>query len=245
MNYRKYQLKTEEWIQVALISVGLSGILSYLFYDSFVAMVILFPVGYGVFKRRKEKAILQRRQRLTEQFKDTILAVATALRSGYSPENAFKEALKDMQMNYPKEAEMIGELYSLQRKLASNMLLEDILMDFAKRSRIEDIEDFSRVFAIAKRKGGDLSQIIQNTVSIISDKIEVRREIQTMLAAKQFEQTIMNLIPIFIVFYIRSTSPGFFDPLYHNLFGICFMTVCLIIYAIAYFISQKIVNIEV
>lgn len=245
MNYQRYTFSKAEWMRVIAISNFLCAIISYLFYNSVFGMILLPLIIAGVYMVEKKKAIAIRKAQITLQFKDAILSVSAALRSGYSPERAFKEAIRDMLMNYSKDAEMVKELYGFQRKLASNMLLEDILLDFAQRSDIEDIKDFAQVFAIAKRKGGDISRIIQNTVSVIGEKIEVRQEIQTLLTAKQFEQTIMNLIPLLIIFYIRTTTPHFFDVLYHNLFGAAFMTGCLAVYAVAYFISQKIIQIEV
>ena len=38
------------------------------------------------------------------------------------------------------------------------------------------------------------------------------------------------------------TNPSYFDPLYHNLFGIMMMTVVLVIYYIAYRMSEKILD---
>lgn len=63
---------------------------------------------------------------------------------------------------------------------------EQIFEDFAKRVRLEDVRNFANVFAAAKRSGGDMIAIIQNTVNQIGDKIDVRREIDTILAAKRY-----------------------------------------------------------
>ena len=66
-----------------------------------------------------------------------------------------------------------------------------------------------------------------------------------LISAKRMEARIMNLVPFFIIFYISLTSSGFFDPLYHNLFGIAFMTACAGLYITAYLMSERIVNINV
>lgn len=66
-----------------------------------------------------------------------------------------------------------------------------------------------------------------------------------MISAKKMEQKIMNLVPFLIIFYIGTTSKGFFDVLYHNLVGVVVMTVCLVFYGAAWRFSKKIVEIEV
>lgn len=126
-----------------------------------------------------------------------------------------------------------------------NQPVEVILKDFADRSGIDDIKNFAEVFDTAKRTGGDLIKIIRSTGNIIRDKIEVKREIITMITAKKFESNIMNLIPFGIIVYLRMFSPDFLSPLYHNLFGILFMTVILIIYYGISRIAKKIISIEV
>ena len=71
------------------------------------------------------------------------------------------------------------------------------------------------------------------------------KEIQATLASKKSEQMIMSAMPFVILGYMQITSPGFLQVLYGNTFGAAAMTVCLVIYFFAYWMGQKIVNIEV
>ena len=66
-----------------------------------------------------------------------------------------------------------------------------------------------------------------------------------MISAKKMEQKIMNMVPFLIIFYVGTTSRGFFDVLYHNLIGVIIMTSCLLFYGAAYLLSKRIVKIEV
>ncbi|HCA70321.1 MAG TPA: type II secretion system protein F, partial [Lachnospiraceae bacterium] len=79
----------------------------------------------------------------------------------------------------------------------------------------------------------------------ISDKVEVKREIITMVTAKKYEADIMKIIPLGIIFYLQFFSPGFLDPLYHNILGKMVMSILLIAYLCAYYLADKIVAIEV
>ena len=82
-------------------------------------------------------------------------------------------------------------------------------------------------------------------MTVIEQKTETDKEIQLMISAKKLEQKIMNMVPFLIIFYVSSTSKGFFDVLYHNLVGVVIMTVCLGFYAAAYLMSKRMVEIEV
>jgi len=55
----------------------------------------------------------------------------------------------------------------------------------------------------------------------------------------------MSLMPAGIIMYLQLTSPGFLSVLYGNPFGIAAMSICLAIYATAYWLGRKIVDIEV
>ena len=87
--------------------------------------------------------------------------------------------------------------------------------------------------------------IIRNTANQIGDKIDVKREIDTMLAAKKYEFRIMTMIPFGIVLYMSVSFPEFMGKLYGSIIGTGVMTGCLIVYLGAYGLGQKIIEIEV
>ncbi len=86
---------------------------------------------------------------------------------------------------------------------------------------------------------------MKNCADIISEKIEVEREIDVIISSKRYEQKIINMIPLFILLYVDLTSNGFLDPMYQGFFGRGIMTLCLSLYFIAYCLSIKIMQIEV
>ena len=126
-----------------------------------------------------------------------------------------------------------------------NKPVEDLLSDFAYRSGLDDITNFAEVFIVAKRNGGQLVQILSHSSEIIREKIQVQEEIRTLNANRRYEQKIMNLIPFLIILYMNFSSPGFFLVLYETFLGRVTMTVCLILYLTALYLSERIMNIEI
>ena len=80
---------------------------------------------------------------------------------------------------------------------------------------------------------------------MLGDKIDVKKEIESTLAAKKSEQMIMSFMPAGIIVYLQMTSPGFLSVLYGNPFGIAAMSICLAVYGTSYWLGRKIVDIEV
>ena len=140
---------------------------------------------------------------------------------------------------------MAKEWRQMNLEVGMNEPIEKKLMGFAMRSGCEDIESFAEVFAFAKRSGGDFAKIIRTTVSRMRGKMEVEREIATVLAGKKLEGRIMNVMPLFILAYLNVTSKEFLQTLYGSPFGVFVMTTALAVYGAALKLSEKILDIRV
>ena len=179
------------------------------------------------------------------QFRDAMQIMASSLKVGYSVENAIRSTEKELQTLHSKNSRICQEFELMSHKLSMNQTAEQVLWAFAKRVQQEDAEDFAVVFATAKRMGGDSITILKESIRMIGDKMEVEREIQTMLAAKNLEFQVMCMIPLGMVLYMRFTFPEFLSVLYGSAAGVVLMSVCLIIYIAAYYMGRKMVHIEV
>lgn len=245
MDYRKYYPNKTERIMFAIEAATLTGVISVCFYNSFWASLV-FPVVLLWLHREKRQVLGEkRRKELKLQFKDAIQAIAGALAAGYSTENAFREAKKDLQLIYAGNTDIVQELSAMERKLDANQTIEAAVEDFAKRSGLMEAETFSEVFAIGKRSGGDLIGIMQDTAETIVQLVETERRASMTLASRKYEQKVMNLIPFAMILYLRIGCPGFLDPLYGNLVGVCVMTASLGLYLFAWYMGKRLLNIEV
>ena len=220
-------------------------VIAEVFYSSIIAMFFLLPLLFPIYLRRKRVQDEKSRSELLLEFKECMNSVLTALKAGYSCENAFRESEKDMKFLYGERSRIGQELNQILGGLDSNVSLEQLLNEFAVRSGSEEIKDFSEVFIIARKSGGNMTEILQRTMTQIQDRIDVEREISILISSKKLEQIIMDIVPFGIIAYIGLTSRGFFDVLYHNVLGIAVMTGCLAVYIAAFCLSEKIIAIRV
>lgn len=245
MNYNSYEFNKKEWAICILAGCVLILGISYLFYKSFLPFLILSPGIVIIIGSYREKLKRQRKAKLNIQFKDGIMALSASLGTGYAIENAFREAYVEVSLLYGKDSYISKEFEYMIYQLQINITVEEVLEDFGKRSGLEDIENFAQIFKIAKRSGGDLIQVIRSTAETIGQKIDTKREILTILSAKKYEQKIMNLVPFGIILYIKISNPEFLNIMYETIMGRIIMSICLIVYCVAYKISESIVNIHV
>lgn len=244
-NYDIYRFSLRETLRYILEGFIRAAILGCLFYKSIIGIFFLSPLIFWHCKKKKTELAEKRKWQLNIEFRDGINSLAAALSAGYSVEHAFNEAIKDLKRIYPQGAIIINEFNYIVNQIQMSITAEKALYNFGKRSGIEDIMSFAEVFSTAKRTGGDIVQIIKTTGNIISDKLEVKREIMTLIAGKKFEATIMKFVPLGIICYLSLSSPGFLDPLYHNIFGIIVMTVLLGVYLFTLRLIDKITDIKV
>lgn len=245
MDYRKYKCSIKETLICAGAGCVIAGVLAWLFYRSLAAMLLVIPVYVLVLKSYKKEKIRQRKERLLLEFKDCMQALSAALHAGYSIENAWREAEKELRELHGANSLMCVELSQLNAAVRMNCPIENVLDEFAARSGCEDIESFAEIFSFAKRSGGNLPEIIRTSVQKLSGRITVEQEVATLLAGKKLEGRIMDIMPVAILAYLNVFSGEFLEVLYGNALGNALMTVALVVYGGAILLSERILDIRV
>lgn len=245
-DYNYYIMSKNERVLYGAIGMILIFILGFAFYKSFLISLILSLLGlffpeymYGVLVRR-------RKEKLNLQFKDLLYCISSGLAAGRSIETTFRESEKELGLLYPSEEfDIIKEIQYINHGLGLNVPVEDLLRDLAERSHDEDISSFADVFISCKRTGGNLIEVARTSSNIISDKIEIKRNIQVTISDVRFEQKVMNILMLGVLLAMTYASGDYMDSMFHSLMGRIVMTIALLIYIASYFIGQKLLDIEV
>ena len=244
-NYWQQDIHKLEYLKAILSGGIIISLASYMFYGTWWCTILLSPYLIRYIKSWEKQYIKKKQQTFRMQFKETIQSLAAGLNVGYSVENALREATKELKEIYKKDDVILRELHYMIRQLQMNQTAEQVLGEFASRTGEEDVQTFVTVFGMAKRSGGDTMEIIRNAVRQIGEKIDVEREIETVLAAKKLELKILSIIPFAMILYLRISFPEFLQVLYGNVGGAVVMSICLLVYWISYEAGRKIVEIEV
>ena len=207
--------------------------------------MLLFFLLLPLLKAERERLRRKREHRLARQFRDGMQALAAALSAGYSVENAFAQAAQELQRIYGAGELLPKEFAGICRKIEMNLPVEGLLQDLAERSGLPDVQEFASVFSIIKRSGGPLPEMVRGVTRTMAEKGELEEEIRTLIAGKRMEFLLMCALPALILVYVRLGNPGFMDPVYTGLRGRLFMSVCLAVYALAVWLGQRMVQIEV
>ena len=178
------------------------------------------------------------------QFKNMIIAMQSVLEAGKSMENAIIMAGQEISPMYGEDAKIVKEIKLLEKKLNLSISFEKALKDFAENLDIEEIYDFVDVISTIKRTGGNAIKVIKDTVEKIVGEIELREELEVIVAAKKLEQQIMVFMPSLILLFLRLTNRDFLSPLYGGITGTLIMTIALSVNLAADYLGKRIVEIN-
>ena len=170
-------------------------------------------------------------------------ALTTSLGVGKNVNDAFFSVYEDMKVQYDSEAFFLKELEIVIAGIHNNVALEEVLEDFGKRSNIDDIKSFANIFKISYRKGGNIKDVIRNTHSILSDKMEISEDIETLVTSTKMEQNIMLVMPTALISIIKMMSPEFAAN-FVTPTGIVSTTISIVIFVVAYFIGTAVLEIK-
>lgn len=260
-NYKVYYMTKLEKILYFLLAFVIGAVVGYLFYgglgrDEFGQRTTLswildisIPAIVGlvagrIFVPTRTKQIRDKNARnLNSQFRDFLEAFNTSIGAGKNVVDSFHAVYDDMRIQYEEDAFIVKELEVILSGMANNFAVEDLMEDLGNRSGNDDIVSFANVFRISYRKGGNLKDTINTTHSILSDKMEIKEEIETMVSASKMEQTVMIFMPVGLIGIMKSMSPDFAAN-FATPAGIASTTIAIGLFIVSYFVGRKILNIK-
>lgn len=244
--YRRYSFSKMEWVKEGTVVILKIVLLGGLFFRSLWGCLLLLPYGVFLLYQRKNQKIEERKSQLREDFKEVMMSIAASLQAGYALEQTVGIAIDDMnRMGKNPNRPMMQELHWMKQSMELHRPIEEIFEDFAIRSDVEEIQNFSAILSIAKRQGGNLVRISAESAEHISRSIQVESEISQVLAGRNLEKNIMTWMPYFILLYLQITNPVYLQPLFEGAEGRIFMGICLLITLAAGFWAESIVRIHI
>lgn len=258
-NYRVYYLTQKEKNLYFLVAFLVGAFVGYTFYGgigknefgepTLITYVLntIVSVGVGILfgkaflPIRQEQILKKRKKMLRRQFRDMLECFSTALGAGKNAVDSFASAYEDMKNQYEEGAFILNELkvITIGTKYGEN--LESLVNNFGMRSGIPDIEDFANVFEISNRTGVNLKDVIRNTYDILSDKMQISEEIETMITGSKSELNLLLVLPVAMVMLIKNSSPDF-SANFTTLPGIVSTTIAIVFTVCAYLIGRKIMD---
>jgi len=196
----------------------------------------VFAAAHGAVKKRVMK--------LRVQFFDLLEAMSVAMRAGNPLLKALQSAREDLLLIYPEDSDIVVELDVIIGRFNNAVPLSEAFSDLAERSGLEDIASFASIYATIEGKSGRADEIVRETQQIISDKMEIEMEIDTLMTAAKSEVNIMLLMPVVILGIIGYAGAGFMDSIYTTGTGRIVATGGLVVFIVSFVLARKFSNVK-
>lgn len=208
-DYHVYHMTKKDRIGAFLLGGFGTGIVLWFFFGSPIFSMAAFFFG-GIYampfyqRYRCEK----RKKMLLQQFKDLLEALTASYSAGKNTLDAFNDAARDIAHIYGRETDIVQETDIIVRGMKNSINVEKLLLNFADRSGLEDVQSFADVFRVALHQGANIKDIIFSTRDIIGDKIEMEMDIQAIMAGNKNQLKIMMVMPLIIIVSLNGMGSG-------------------------------------
>jgi tight adherence protein B len=185
----------------------------------------------------------QRVKSFNNQLGDTITMMANALRSGSS----FLQTLDLVSREAPNPT--ANEFRRVVQEVSLGLTTEGALQNLLKRVPSDDLDLLITAVTIQMESGGNLAQILDTIGHTIRERVRIKGEIQVLTAQGRISAYVISGLPIAIGLVISLINPTFMEPMFT--FGLppqgwcCLPVTALVMIVIGFFVTMKVVDIEV
>jgi Flp pilus assembly protein TadB len=161
--------------------------------------------------------ISRRRAAFAEQLPDVLQVVAGSLQSGFSLAQALDAVVRE------DTQPAAGEF---SRALAETRIggeLEDSLDRVADRMDSTDLRWSVMAIRIQRSVGGNLVEVLRNTVDMMRERASLRRHVQALSAEGRLSAYILIALPLLVGGWLFFSRGGYMRPLYTTPLGLAML----------------------
>lgn len=259
LNYNAYYMSVSEKIMYALVLFVAGGLVGLVFYGGLfkvdgevttatrISDIVVFSLIGGIALKVFMPTVVdylknKRKKKLELQFMNMMETLSTSLAAGTNLQDAVVNAHNDLLGQYEEDELIIVELAEIINGMNNGKNLEEMFLNFGKRSVNEDIMNFANVISNCYRLGGNFAEVVRHTREIISDKFAVSDEIATKISSNRLQLNVMCIMPIVLVGMLKMSSSDFAANL-SSFIGVLVTTISIGIFVGSYIWGQKIIDI--
>jgi tight adherence protein B len=152
-----------------------------------------------------DRAIAQRQKQFHNQLLDVLVLIQGAVQAGYSLMQALDLAVSEV------PAPASEEFGRVLREIRLGISLEGALFNLAERMENDDLQIVVTAVIINAQVGGNLSTVLEATISTIRDRMQLMGEIRSLTAYARYVGSFLSLMPFLAGIVIFIINPRFFD----------------------------------
>jgi len=174
-----------------------------------------------------------------DQLPDMLQLVSGSLRSGFSLNQSVTAVVREG--TEPMASEISRTL--TETRLGSE--LEDALDRLADRMQSPDLHWVVMAVRISREVGGNLAEVLLNTVATMRERAQIRGQIRVLSAEGRISARILIALPFLLGGYFLLFNPNYMHPLFTTAIGLVLLVSGAVLLVIGSFWITRLVKIEV
>lgn len=232
-------LKASEYALTLVVGFLVVGFLAYT-----LSGLLLVGAGFGIatvlFIETWMKGRAKRRlARFNKQLPIALQLMSTSLRSGFGIMESVSTVGREM------DEPLAGEFTRIIEQARIGGSFESGLDEMVRRVESRDLRIVARALEIHRKVGGDLAAILDSVASTMREREELRGHIVALTAQQRLGGMIVGLLPLWVLAFFSVTNPDFISPLWTETTGRILLGAGLAMEAVAFFVMNRIMSIEV
>ena len=178
-------------------------------------------------------------RKFDEQLTDALGTMSNALRAGFSIAQAF-ESVAEADLH-----PISDEFALLLQQMRVGMSFDDALASMEKRVSSDDLSLVVTAIDIARKTGGNLTEIFDSISNTIRGRMRVERKVRTLTAQGRLQGLVVSLMPVILCVIMTIMKPNLMIPFLTSLSGIVCLLIASVMVFVGWLIIRKIVTIKV
>ncbi len=182
---------------------------------------------------------VRRRERFNLQLLEALPMMSNALRAGFSINQAF-ESVAD-----GTDAPMKQEIRHFLQQLRVGVSFTDALTELDRRVGSEDLTLVCTAIDIARRSGGNLTEIFDSIAETIRARLRIHQHVKTLTAQGRLQGIIIGAMPFLLGIGMAIFKPALMLPFVCSLAGAGALLGVVVLVTLGGLIIRRIVTIDV
>ncbi|MEU4194819.1 VWA domain-containing protein [Kribbella sp. NPDC026611] len=216
-------------VGVALMLVGVNKLL---------CLPIGLVAGWLVQRVVLSVRIGRRRAAFGEQLPDVLQLIVGSLRSGFSLPQAVDAVVRD------GTQPAAGEFSRALAETRIGVTLEDGLNHVADRMQCDDLRWVVMATRIQREVGGNLAEVLTNTVDTMRERAQTRRHVRALSAEGRLSGYIIVGLPIVLGGWLTFSKPEYMSPLFTTPIGVLMVAGGVLLIIIGGFWIKALIKVE-
>ncbi len=222
------------YLIVALVALCFSGVVWYL--TSGVKIKSGWQNGQSPLARYLDN---RRRAQFNDQLPEALATMSNALRAGFSINQAFESVVDN------GEKPISEEFQILMKQLSIGMSFDEALESMSDRVGSDDLTLVTTAILIARKTGGNVTEIFDNIGKTIRDRMKVERKVKSLTAQGRLQGAIVTAMPVLLGVGMTVMKPKMMIPFLCSIEGVAAISVMVALMAVGWLLIRKIIRIDV